>query len=311
MAVRYYKKLAVLGALEGTYGVDANPTGGANAMLMTNVTLTPLAGEEVSRELMLPYLGHQGVMLTGTYVELRGEVEMAGSGTAGTPPAYAPLLKCCGLAETITAVTKVEYTPAALGAHAAASLYANLDGVNHKMFGARGTFTFEIAPKRIPRFVFTLRGLLGAIGDVALPAVDVTAFRAPVPASKATTPVLTLHGISAPVESLSFDLANDVQLRDLINWQSIEIVDRQSTGSVVMQADSVAAKNWFGIAQARDRGALSLQHGTAVGNKVLLDAPAVEIGRPTYGQTQNINNMTLPLMFCPVSGNDEFKITIQ
>lgn len=41
------------------------------------------------------------------------------------------------------------------------------------------------------------------------------------------------------------------------------------------------------------------------------DAPAVQIGRPTYGETQKIVNNTLPLMFTPVAGNDEFTITVK
>ena len=44
-------------------------------------------------------------------VEVTFEVEMAGSGTAGTAPAFGPLLKACGNSETIVTDTSVTYAP--------------------------------------------------------------------------------------------------------------------------------------------------------------------------------------------------------
>ncbi|TIV70559.1 MAG: hypothetical protein E5V89_14140, partial [Mesorhizobium sp.] len=68
---RFYRKLAILTKIETVYGTDPVPTGAANAMQVTNVSVTPLAGDQVSRDLFLPYLGQQGVILVGTYTELK------------------------------------------------------------------------------------------------------------------------------------------------------------------------------------------------------------------------------------------------
>ena len=111
MAVRRWKKLAALAKLETVYGTDAAPTGAANFIQLSDVTFTPLAGDEEQRNLLQPHLGHQGVYLTGDYGQFQFSVEIAGSGVAGTAPAVGPLLRACGFAETITAVTSVEYTP--------------------------------------------------------------------------------------------------------------------------------------------------------------------------------------------------------
>lgn len=107
------------------------------------------------------------------------------------------------------------------------------------------------------------------------------------------------------------DLGNQVEPRLLIGAESIELVDRMMTGNATMEAVLLTTKNWFQIAQAHTTGALAAQHGKAVGNIVKFEAPAVQIGRLNYGETQKIVNNGLPLMFQPVAGNDEFVITFQ
>ncbi|RUW41523.1 hypothetical protein EOA37_09690 [Mesorhizobium sp. M2A.F.Ca.ET.015.02.1.1] len=306
---RFYRKLAVLAKIENTYGVNPTPTGLANAIQMTNATITPLAGDQVSRDLMLPYLGQQGVILVGTYAQLQGEVEIAGAGTPGDVPAYGVLLRGCGLAETVTADTDVQYDPVSTGFESV-TLYFNHDGVNHILLGARGSVSVNLVPKQIPRYTFSFSGMLGTIADVALPATDYSAFQVPVPISKANT-TMSLHGWSSIAESLAIDLANQIEPRFLIGDENIQLVDRNPSGTAVIEARSLATLDVFSRAQARTRGALVLTHGTVGGNIVQFDAPAVELGRPTEGQTQKIINYSVPLMLCTDSGDDELKITVK
>lgn len=309
MPTRYERKLAVLAKIEATYGTDAAPTGSANAMLMTDVALTPMAGSEESRALLQPYLGNQGVILTGDHVILEGSIEMAGSGTAGDAPAYGAMLRACGLQEVIDAGVDVTYAPVSAGFEAV-TIYYNLDGVRHIMVGARGNVSFEMTPQRIPRFRFRMLGLAGTITDQALPTVDHTGFQTPVVVNKANTTV-SIHGLTAPIERLSFDLGHQVEPRLLINYEGIEIVDRQAAGSVTVQAGTLAEKDWFAIAKARTRGVLAVVHGTAPGNIVGVNGPNVEVGRPTQGASQGIANYTLALMLVPDAGNDELSIVIK
>ncbi len=310
MAPRFFRKMALLAKIETTYGTDSVPTGAANTILATNVNITPLAGQEVSRELLKPYLGNQGVILVGTYAQLEFDVEFAGSGTAGTPPKYNALLRACGLSETIDAGVSVEYEPVSTGFEAV-SLYYNVDGVRHILLGARGNVTLTTTPNQIPRWRFTFSGLLGTITDAALPVTDDTAFQTPLPVSKTNT-TLSLHGLASVGESLSVDLGNSVEPRFLIGHESIQITNRNSTGSAVIEASLLAVKDWFQLAQARTRGALELVHGTVAGHIIKVESAAVEVGRPTQGETQGIVNYTIPLSFVATgTGDNEIKITYQ
>lgn len=306
---RYFRKLAVLAKIETVYGTDAVPTGAVNAMQMTSVQLEPLKGEDVSRDLITPNMGHQGVILTGNYASLTGEVELAGAGAAGTVPSYGTLLRMCGMSEVIAAGVDVQYQPVSAN-HEAGTLYFNMDGVNHVLLGVRGTFTIDLKPKEIPRLKFTFTGLLGTIADVALPVTTLTGFRVPVPVSRANT-IFSLHGYAGACEGVSLDLGASIEPRLLINHESIQYTDRAVTGSAIMEAAALATINWFGIATAHTKGVMVLTHGTLAGNIVRFDAPAVQVGRPTLGENQKIVNNTLPLMLLPNVGNDELKITVR
>lgn len=307
--MRKHRKLAILAKIEPVYGTDSVPTGAANAILATDVTLTPLAGEDINRDLLLPWLGHQGIELVGNYVQMEFSVEAASAGAAGTVPAYGALLRACGLSETITPSTSVDYEPVSDGEESV-SVYFNQDGVRHVALGCRGTFQLDIAPKQIPRFRFTLMGLLGTVADSALPAADITAFQKPVPVSNANTS-FSLHGSARISERMAFDLGVEVVPRFLIGDERIQLIDRQTTGSVVVESKAMSEINWFDVAKAKTTGALQLIHGTVVGHIVRLDAPSVQIGRPTMGETNRITNYALPLIFQPQTGDDEFTLSIR
>lgn len=307
---RYAKKKAILAKLETVYGTDPTPTGAANAMLAVNASFEPSVGEEVSRELVNSYMGHQGVFLTGTYARLSFEIEMAGAGAAGTAPAYGPLLKACGLAEVIAAGVDVQYSPIS-GAFDAVTLYFNWDGVNHIMLGSRGNVSCDLSAQRVPRFKFDFVGLLGTIADVTMPVQTLTAFKKPLPVSKANT-TISLHGQSAlGFENFKFDAGVKVEPRILINKETIEITDREATGEVTIEAASLSTINWFNIAHAHTDGVLAFQHGTVAGNIVMIGANTVQLGRPKYGENQNIVNNVLALMLKANAGNDDFKITVK
>lgn len=308
---RFFRKLAMLAKIETDYGVSSVPTGAANAMLAKNVSFTPLAGEEIRRELYTPWLGEQGTILVGSHTMIEFDIELAGSGAAGTAPAYGVLLRACGMSEVITAATRVEYQPVSAGFEAV-TVFFNLDGVNHVMLGARGTVSVTLTPKQIPIYRFQLWGLLGPVTDVALPVPTLTAFQKPLPVSKVNTPGYSIHGYAAVAESLQVSLGNQVEPRFLIGEESIQIVNRSATGTAVLEAKSVATIDWQARAIARTRGEIAVTHGLTAGNIVKLDAAQVEVGRPTYGQTQGIANQSVPLLLCPTAaGDDELKITVQ
>ncbi|MEL6888376.1 MAG: hypothetical protein AAFO86_06670, partial [Pseudomonadota bacterium] len=96
MAIFWRDKIMAID-IETTYGTDASPAG-ADAVLAKQVTLSPMEGNDLDRELELPYFGSQGTIPVELHAKLAFEVELAPSGTAGTAPAWGKLLRACGCA---------------------------------------------------------------------------------------------------------------------------------------------------------------------------------------------------------------------
>lgn len=304
------RKRAVLAKIEGTYGTDPTPTGSANAILVKNLEITPLAATTASRDLIRAYLGSDEELLADNHVECSFDVEVAGSGTAGTAPAYGPLLRACGLSETVDVGTDVVYAPIS-ASFESVTIYYNIDGILHKITGARGTFQIDLTAKQIPVFKFRFVGKYNAPTDTALPTPDYTDFITPLVFNNTNSGSFSFFGVSTLVlSSLMLDIGNVVNYRALIGSEYAQLVDRRSVGEVNFEAPPLATFNAFTTALGSSNGALSILHGTASGNKVQIDAPAVDVGNPSYTDDNGVTMIKCPISFVPDTGNDEFTITV-
>lgn len=303
-------RTAILAKIESTYGVDPVPTGSANAMLVKNIDFNPLSAEMVSRDLVRPYMGNSDQLVANQRVEVTFEVEAVGSGTLGTAPAIAPLLRACGMAETVTASTKVEYKPVS-NITDSVTIYCNKDGVLHKMTGCRGTVDLGINARQIPVFKFRFIGIYSAPTDTALPTAVYSSFQTPVVANTTNTTSFTLLGVSTFVlESFNFTLGNEINFRSLIGSEYVQIADRKPSAEVVVEAVSMSVFNAFTAALGTTTGTASLTHGPAT-KQVKIDLAKVDLGNPSYGNSNGITMLTLPLVVLPNSGDDDFTITFQ
>lgn len=307
--VQLNRKRVILAKIESVYGTDPVPTGAANAILVSNPNITPLSADLVNRNLIRTYLGASDQLLAGQHVELDFEVEMQGSGTAGTAPAYGPLLRACGLSETITASTKVEYSPVS-AAFESATIYYNIDGVLHKVSGCRGTVDLDMTAKAIPVFKFKMVGLYTAPTDTALPVPTYTGFKTPLVVNNVNTSGFAFFSYSGVMESLAISLNNTVAHRTLVGSDYVQISDRQSSGTVVFEAPAIGTLDVFESAIGTTLGALNLLHGTASGLKVQITSSTVDISQPVYKETDGVNMISCPFNLLPSAGNDEFKITV-
>ncbi len=295
---------------ETTYGTDSVPTG-TQAYLVRNLSITPLANTSASRDLVRPYYGNFENIALDTHVECQFEVELQSSGTKGTVPAFGDALLACGMAATTVAATSVTYTPVSTSFDAV-TIYFNMDGVLHKMTGARGSVSVSVARGAIPTLSFSFQGLYTTPTDTAALTPTFTAFRAPLGPNVQNTPTFSLHGASSPMESFSMDIANSLVFRSLPGGaEQVLITDRKPTGSVSFEATTIATKDWFTISKANTLGALSLIHGTADGFKVEIAAPKVQLDGLSYSDSDGIAMLNSNLIFTPNTGNDEFTIAFK
>ena len=299
------RKRLILAKAETTYGTDSTPAG-ADAVLVRNLEITPLESDTVSRELIRPYLGNSETLLANKRVGITFQVELAGSGTAGTAPRYGALLKACGMSETVVATTSVTYAPVS-ASFSSATIYFNNDGVLHKATGCRGTFTMTCNLNEIPTIDFTMTGIYNAPTDTAAPTVTYSNQATPLIFKEGNTSAFSLLSYSGCLMNVSFDMANEVVHRELIGCtRQVLITNRAPAGEVVIEAPTIAAKDFFTIAENNTTGSLTFQHGQAAGNIVTFTAQKVDIGQPTYSDSDGIQMLNLPYVAIPTgAGNDE------
>ena len=310
----YWRKKVLLAKIETTYGTDPTPTGVANAILAVDVKLNPMEGQDIERGLDLPWFANDGTIPADLHMKLSFKVELQASGALGVAPAWGPLIRACGWAQTIVASTSVTYNPISSGLESA-TFYLNIDGQLHVMKGARGTCKLTIGAQSIPYLEFSFQGLFAVPTDTAAPTPTLTGFKDPLAASAANTPVFTLGGVSLVLRSLTFDFGNKLENRFLIGGSSaahsVQITDRAETLEMNVEAVAMSTLNPFSLAQAMTTSVVALQHGTAAGYRATLNVPALQLQRPAnLDNTQNILEWPLRGIPKPVSGNDQATLVL-
>lgn len=304
------RKRLILAETETTYGTDPTPTEASNAILVRNVEVTPLEVETVNRELIRPFLGQADQLLAQQRVLINFEVELAGSGTAGTAPAYGPLLEACRCTATTVADTSVTYAPNSDATPSSVTIYFNNDGVLHKATGCRGTFNLNCEVGQIPFIAFEMTGIYNAPSDVAISGPTYSNQAAPLVFKNGNTSSFQVFSYAGALQSLSFDLANEVIYRELVGGsKSIDIVNRAPSGECVVEATTIATHDFFSDATGSSTGNLTFQHGSTGGNIVTFTASQIDLGGPSYTDQDGIQMLTLPYIATPTSaGNNDFSL---
>lgn len=308
-----FKKKTLLVKPEVTYGTDPVPDG-SNVVVTKNLSINPYEGNTVSRDIDRDALGNDIEINTAPNVTISFDVELAGSGTAGTAPGYGPLLRACGFSETENTGTDVTYQPVSEGFESAA-FYFQQSGQLHKVTGCRGSVKFNLAKGSLPSMSFSFTGLYhDPVTQAAPTGLDTSPYKAPLPVNSVNT-TLSIAGYAAKAESMDVDMANNVVFRDLIGSQSVIITDRAPAGSLTIEAPDLATKNFF-AASASHSGVtlhpLSVVHGKTAGQIVELSAPTVQLSGISMGDSDGILTYSMNTRLIPTdAGDDEFSLIIR
>ncbi|WP_444922690.1 hypothetical protein ACJJH9_00265 (plasmid) [Microbulbifer sp. DLAB2-AF] len=269
------KRELILAKIETQYGTDANPSGAQNAILVEEIGWSFAGARMAERKPVTSTLGALQGVFAGTLMEVTFSAEIKGSGSAGTPPEIGPLLRACGMAETITANTSVEYNLASQD-HESLTLYFYEDGSLYKLTGVRGTWTPTLTTGEAGKIAFTFTGHVDGPIDQNLP---VATYNDTVPPPVINMP-FSIGGFSAVISALSFDMGYTISTPPDISAENgygeILITDRDVTGSFDPEATKVSVKNWIGEWKGGTKQALeSGTVGSASGNRYSFSAPEV------------------------------------
>ena len=313
MAQKLFRNKILLAKIESTYGTDATADG-SNAILTSELAISPYQGNVVSRNLDRLVLGNEEQINTGPNVEVTFNVELAGAGAAGDTPAFDPILRACGFAATVDAGVSVAYAPISTAFPSCTLVFVH-DGDEHVILGALGTVSFNLSRGGLPRMQFRFVGLYQTPTTAGAYTVDTSGFVVPVPVTKANTPTYTLGGTALRAESLNIDMANNVVYRNVVNQESVMITDRAPTGTLVIEADEIATKNWYSDIESHAGAttqALQIVHGTAAGNICQIDAPNTQLSSISKQDSDGLEALSMACQFIPSdTGNDELTFTFK
>lgn len=317
---RYSRNTVIVAKVEGTYATDSTPTGAANAMLVSKPTITPMVSTEQARDVLVGYLGQKESLVGARYIQCSFDVEFVGGGAAGVRPAWGDLMLACGWAETVTAATRVDYTPIST-AQQSVTIYWFDDGVKHLIVGARGTMQVKMTIGAIPVMSFTFSGLYTTPTASANLTPTITGFKPPQVVNKQNSLDLTFGAthalVSAPAlvggtiypsQGLEFDLGNTVSHVPLLSTETVEITQRAATGKLQLDLTAANENTFMGTVEAATLQTVGLIHGTVTGNKCLLWLPSAQLINPTKVDVNGKRLIGFDVRAVPTAGNDEARI---
>lgn len=317
---RLIKNTIVTAKVQTTAGMDAAPTGAANAVLMSEGSITPLDAQAIDRSLIRGYFGGSEQLVGPSSVKLTYAVELAGSGVAGTAPAWGQLLQGCAVAEgMLTTPPRVEYTPVSTSLKMLTQYYYD-DGALHKLLDSMGNCTLSAKVGERPMLRFEWTGLDGGIA-VAPNATGVfTPWKKPVAMTKANVIDITLGGTYAAgalsggtvynSTGLELNFGNVVNFSAMLSTETVDISDRQSTATLELELTAAQEVAMMASVKANETQALGFTIGTAAGNKVLVFAPAAQLTNPRKSELNGKRLIGFDVRLVPVNGNDEWRIVV-
>ena len=302
-APRFSSLLKACGMAETT--TAAAITGTAQAGSAGSITLAAAASatDDIYNGMIITITGGTGSGGVGVITDYVGSTKVATvqKSTATFTP---------GASSTYSIAANVGYKPVS-ASFDSASIYFNNDGVLHIITGARGTFVLNAEVGEIPTIEFTMLGIYNAPTDTAAPATTYTNQATPLIFKAGNTTAFSILGYSGCLMSLELDMANETVYRELVGCdKSVIITNRAVEGTCMIEAPTIAQKDFFTIANDDTTGILTMLHGTTAGNRVTLLAPKVDIGNPSYEDSDGIQMLSLPFAAIPTSaGNDEVLLT--
>ena len=306
------RKKFLIAKIETTYNTDPSPVGGTDAVQVTNLEITPLESDNVQAATYQGFLGNstRGTLVANKRVSVTFDVELAGSGTAGTAPAFGPLLRACGLSQTVVVSTSVTYAPIST-TFESATLYCFYDGTRHKITGARGTVSFNLTAGQFAVASFQLIGIYNAPDGTALSGSFTVANQAAaIEINDTNVTTCTFHGVtSTRLESIDLALNNELLFKETASSQEVLITNRAAGGTAVIEAPAVGTTDFFAKAAASATGSTSIVLGATSGNIVTMNAVQTDITGISYGDTNGVISLSMPYLALPTTaGNNEMSL---
>ena len=301
MANRYARLL--LAKNEAVKGTDIVPVPANDAVRVLSAE-PAVTADNIERPVVKPTMGQLAHLIGKKTIQLTIECELRGSGAAGTAPDFGPLLRACGIDETIAASTSVTYDPLT-GSHEAASIYWYEDGLLWKLIGAVGTFTIAYEMNTATKITFTMSAPYLEPTTAAYPGGETYQTTPPVVASSAD---VFSEGSAIKVGSFEMGAAGDVQEHYTTGNHEFTVADRQPT--LKLTKDSVSTiVDWTAL-MGETNVALSATIDGGAGNIIVLTGDVARRKTISGALRAEVHTRDVEYNLYETTGDDQFRMVL-
>jgi len=278
-------------------------------MLLRDLTVRRLEGDYEAQNFVSGFEGAQGDRLYNISAGLDFMMDAA-LPAAGSVPLYAPMLKACGLTETITAGTSVSYSLTPEGTAKGELAFQYVDTLTSQVSEkARGALTFTAENKKPPMFGFKFMGEHFDGQATVATSQDFSDWPDAPECSLRNMRVFTVGGTELCLQSFTFTDGRTPARSKFMNCDGTDITARNVTGRMVVQMVTAATIDLLALCKSGAKQALVWEIGNGAGRVLRVAAPAVQL---KYGGEQDISGemgIAIDLVFTYDQGDDEFAIT--
>jgi hypothetical protein len=316
---RLIKKTVILAEVEATRYTDAAPTGADNAVRAFDMAITYLDAQAVEIPYIAAYLGASALLQGAAPIKCSFSVALSASGTAGTAPALGTLLLACAMSESsgLTSPARVEYLPASDDLQTV-TLYWYDDGALHKALGVIGNAKLSAKGGESAKITYDFLGLDGGISAATNVSQTLTAWKDPVPLTKANVTDITIGGtFSAGAVTggttynstgLTLDFANELGFAALLNQEKTVLKDRKVVGTTSLELTAAQEVSLAADVVAGTKRSVAFTIGKTTGAKCLIWLPSARFTKPKKEEFEGLRMIGYDLRAEPVSGNDEARL---
>ena len=305
------RKTLLLVKGEVTYDTDPTPTGAANAILASGVTVDENFAA-LARGEQWPSLDHLPSVAGAKYASIKFSTPICLSGVAGTAPRLGALLKACAHSETVISSTSVTYAPVSAN-HGSCTIYVYMDGRLQKFTGCMGDAKFSFPAGKMAEIAWTFVGRYADPTASALvtPTYETT-IKTPVVCKSMTLSynAKTTLVVATGELDLGIKVINRENLADPNGIAGFEITDRDP--KITIDPETIASltdfnfrSDWLNTTRAVIMGA-----GLTAGNIITVNAPQFMIEKLTPANRNGIATEKIEGQCAASAGDDSYSIVL-
>ncbi len=302
----------IFAKIETTVGTDSVPVAATNAILVRNPKLSPEGLRMPDREAIRASVGQLQTPYGGQLKRITFECEGKGSGAAGTAPEIGPLLRACGMGETVVGATSVTYLPIST-AHESVTIYYFEGGrKRHILTGCRGTVSVRVEAGGLMIFSFELVGHVAGPSDQTLPSPT---YNSTVPRT-ALNMAVAINSVSAIVArswawALNWTITTPPSIGAADGYGEVILTKRNVTGNILIESELVSTLDLDTLLSGGTRFAFaSGTLGSSAGNRIVVSTPSgsTYVTNPEHDEGDGLRLRNVMLAVDDSTANQELSI---